>query len=312
MPKIITVTANSAIDLFLEIEGLGVQDNIQAKSSIEFACGKGVNVARAITVHGAQAVCLGFVGRQSLPTFNSLKSGPLQTDFTIVPGKTRTNITLFDDAANNETHIRTAGYSVAVEDSRALQLKLKALLKAGDVVVLSGSLPSGAGDDFYAGLIEICHRKGALAILDSSGAGLKTGLSAKPYLIKPNQHELEELVGESLCNEQAIVSAAGRLIEQGMEWVYVSRGRQGVIAVGREQALAANIPVVPEGIVTHVGCGDAMVAGLALALMNSDTPEQTLRAAVASGVANLYCREPGLYDLPLQTALLEKVEIRSL
>lgn len=312
MSKIITVTANTALDLFLEVDGLTEKDNILADSSREFACGKGVNVARAIAAQGSAVTCLGFVGCQSMMTFKALESNLLHTDLTPVEGKTRTNITLFDNGRNRETHIRTAGYSVTELDCRELAAKLEETLQPKDIVVFSGSLPPGAPDDLYAYLISVCKRNDTLTILDSSGNSLKQSLAAKPYLIKPNQQELEELVGESLNNEQAIVEAARYWVDQGITWVYVSRGRQGVIAVGREMALAANITELPDGIMTHIGCGDAMVAGLALAIAAGENPENTLMRGVACGVANLYDIEPGTFDKWLQAELQRQVEIHSL
>ncbi len=119
MGKIITVTANTAIDLFLEVEGLNVSENLLAKSSSEFACGKGINVAKAIESCNIPVSCLGFVGRQSLAAFTALNTGLLQVDLTVVTGKTRTNITLHDSAEHKETHIRTAGFTVTDHDCKS-------------------------------------------------------------------------------------------------------------------------------------------------------------------------------------------------
>ena len=84
MAKIITVTANTAIDLFIEVEGLTASDNLLAKSSIDFACGKGINVAKAIESLAKPVTCLGFAGDQSLVAFNALNTGLLQIDLTAV------------------------------------------------------------------------------------------------------------------------------------------------------------------------------------------------------------------------------------
>ena len=89
MVNIIAVT-----DHFIEVESLPASDNILAKSSIDFASGKGINVAKAIESLNNPVSCLGFVGHQSLAVFDALNIGLLQVDLTAVPGKTRTNITL--------------------------------------------------------------------------------------------------------------------------------------------------------------------------------------------------------------------------
>lgn len=312
MSKIITVTPNTAIDLTVEIEGLARKDNILAEDSCEFICGKGVNVARGVASMGQPVTCLGFVGQHSMPAFATLASGLVHTDFTPVTGKTRTNITLFDRSNRRETHIRTTGFSVTIDDCRKLKNHLATLLEPGDVVALSGSLPPGAPDDFYAELIEQCHRKQAIALLDSRGESLRKGQAATPYLIKPNQQELEEISGQELPDEKSIVSAARERVKQGLTWVYVSRGPKGVIIVGQRQAFAANIVTPPSSIMTHIGCGDAMVAGLALATLNHENMENCIKIAVASGVANLYSREPGQFDQQLHQQLLPQININRL
>lgn len=312
MPKILTVTPNTAIDLAVEIEGLARKDNILADDSREFVCGKGVNVARGVASMGLPVICLGFVGRQSMPAFSALDSGLVHTRFTQVSGKTRTNITLSDRSNGRETHIRTAGFSVTDDDCRQLKNQLLAQLAPGDVVALSGSLPPGAPDDFYADLIELCHQKQAIALLDSHGEALREGLSAVPWLIKPNQQELEEMAGKALPDEKAIVSAARERVEQGLSWVYVSRGPKGVIIVGRQDVFTAHIAVSPSAIITHIGCGDAMVAGLALATLNHENPENSIKIAVASGVANLYSREPGQFDQQLHQQLVPQIKLNRL
>lgn len=312
MAKIITVTAHTAIDLFIEIEGLTVSDNLLAKNSIDFACGKGINVAKAIESLDRPAICLGFVGDQSMAAFNAIKTDLLQVELTSVPGKTRTNITLFDSAAHKETHIRTAGFSVSDTDCRRLIEQLDACANPGDIVILSGSLPPGAPENLYQTLIELCHHKAAIPFLDASGTGLVSGIKTGPYLIKPNQHELEELIGKPLPTEQSIVEAARSLIAQGVYRVYVSRGDQGALAVSANQALAAAVSSVPEKIVSKVGCGDAMVAGLAVATLSGLDLEDTLKSGVACGTANLFSAEPGRFEKERFAEISERIEIRRL
>ena len=300
MTKIITVTPNTAIDLYVEIEALSTQDNIQALNSFEFACGKGVNVAKAITSLGMSVTCLGFVGHQSIPTFKAINSSLLQTDFTECEGKTRTNITLFDVLENRETHIRTSGFEVTAVDCQKLLEKLDGYTTAGDIVILSGSLPSGAPENFYQTLIELCHSKSAIPFLDSSGSSLQAGLVAKPYLVKPNQQELEELVGKPLPDETSIVAAARSIVDQGIEWVYVSRGEKGVIIVGDTIVLSAGVNKLPSPVVSHIGCGDAMIAGLAVATLKKTGLEETIKTGVSCAVANLFSMEPGQFVKTLQ------------
>ena len=296
MAKIITVTANTAIDLFIEVEGLTASDNILAKSSIDFASGKGINVAKAIESLDNPVSCLGFVGRQSLAAFNAINSDLLHVDLTAVAGKTRTNITLFDSDDHKETHIRTTGFTVTDDDCQKLIEKIDTCAEPGDIVILSGSLPLGAPENLYQIIIELCHSKAVMSFLDASGTGLTSGIKARPYLIKPNQQELEDIIGWTLPNEQSIVDAARAIIDQGVQWVYVSRGDKGVIAVNESVAFSAYLNNVPEKIVSKIGCGDAMLAGLAVATLSGLDLKDILKSGMACGTANLFSTEPGRFD----------------
>lgn len=312
MAKIITVTANTAIDLFVEVDGLGLQDNLLAKRSAEFACGKGVNVAKAIATLGMPVVCLGFVGQQSLPLFEALNGGLLRVDFTAVAGKTRTNITLCDATAGLETHIRTPGFTVTAEDCQRLLEKLAATVAPGDKVVFSGSLPAGAPDGFYGDLVGLCRRHAATAFLDSSGAALAEGIKAQPYLIKPNQQELEGICAARLADLDAVVAAARGIVARGVPWVCVSRGAQGAVLVGERLALAVQVGQLPGKPCSQVGCGDAMLAGWVFAALHGMGIEDSAKLATACATANLYAIEPGCFDRGLLPGLLQQVRLTPL
>jgi 1-phosphofructokinase len=312
MTKIITITANTAIDLFIEVESLTVSDNTLAKSSIDFACGKGINVAKAIESMDHPVTCLGFAGDQSIAAFNALNTGLLQVELTEVAGKTRTNITLFASDDHKETHIRTTGFTVTADDCQKLIEKINAYAEPDDIVILSGSLPPGAPGNLYQTIIELCHSKTVMPFLDTSGAGLTSGIKARPYLIKPNQQELEDIIGSTLPDEQSIVDAARPIIDQGVQWVFVSRGDKGVIAVSEKIALSGYINHVPGKIVSKIGCGDAMVAGLAVATLGGLDPNGTLKLGAACGTPNLFSREPGRYDKDKLSEISNHVIIRRL
>ncbi len=296
MVKIMTVTANSAIDLLLEVESLVPGETLSALRAKEFACGKGINVAKAIESLGHAVLCLGFAGERSIDAFHVLQTERFKTDLTEVSGKTRTNITLHDSASGRETHIRTAGFSVTQDDCRRLCETVKSYAEPGDIVIISGSLPPGAPDDFYRNLIEICRERGMTTFLDASGPGLTLGIEAKPDAIKPNQQELEALLGKSLPDERSIAEASRELVSQGIQRVYVSRGEHGCIAACENMTISAYLNTAPEKIVSRVGCGDALVAGLAVAARQGLDAEAALRLGVACGTANLFSLEPGRFE----------------
>lgn len=312
MSKIITVTANTAIDYSIKVSNLALGENIRADDCVEFTSGKGINVAKALESLNCPVYALGFVGRQSLTSFNEIKSDLVHVDYTAVDGKTRTNITLFDSIKAQETHIRTAGFTVTEMACQKLVDRVDAHAWKGDIVVLSGSLPTGAKPDLYRTIIELCHKKSAIPLLDSSGESLKQGLTAKPYLIKPNQRELEELVGGTLKDGLDIVNAARSIVAQGVAMVVVSRGEQGAIAVGDRWASELSVENRFGNVVSKIGCGDALLAGLAVAKSRDYEPLEAVKLGVACGTANLLTVEPGRFDRECLPKIISRIHQRAL
>ncbi|WP_404359377.1 1-phosphofructokinase family hexose kinase [Methylotuvimicrobium sp. KM1] len=310
MAKIITVTVNTATDLLLEVESFVPGETLSAERAEEFTCGKGINVAKAVESLGHAVLCLGFAGARSIDAFHALQTERLTTDLTVVSGKTRTNITLHDSASGRETHIRTAGFRVTQDDCRRLRETVESHAEPGAIVIISGSLPPGAPDDFYRNLIEVCREHGMMSFLDASGPGLSRGIEAKPDAIKPNQQELEALLGKSLPDERSIAEAARELVGQGIHRVYVSRGEHGCIVVSENMAVSAYLNTAPEQIVSRVGCGDALVAGLAVAARQGLGEEAALKLGVACGTANLFSKEPGRFDSGLLAGIGDRVMLK--
>ena len=312
MSRILTVTANTAIDCCIEIDQLSIGDNIVAKNCVEYAAGKGINVAKAVASLQYQVAALGFVGFQSRQKFDAIRSEYLETDFTEINGKTRSNFTLADNSNDQETHIRTTGFNVTADDCRTLEEKFEEYARPNDIVVLSGSLPPGAANDLYLTLIELCHYKGARVFLDTSGDTLINGLEAEPDVIKPNLKELEEIIGRILSSEKEIVTAAKSIINLDTQWVVVSRGKRGVIVVTNKLALVAEVECSSKKVISTIGCGDALVAGLAIATLGKESLSDAIKLGVSCATANLFSNEPGRIDPLLVDNFRQQIVIRSL
>ncbi len=311
-PKIITVTANTAIDYVLKVNNLCLGDNVIAENTVKFASGKGINVAKAVATLASPVWVSGFVGSKSWAFFKELNSELITTDYTLVEGETRTNLTLSDSYKQQETHLRGKGFSVTATDCQSLIKKLAASINANDIVVMSGSLPEGAPPDFYQSVIEICRSKSALAFLDSSGESLRQGVKGCPDLIKPNKQEFEWLVGRSLDDENSLLVAAREIVATGVKQVLVSRAEHGALLVSDKWALAASVVCNDSKIVSQVGCGDALVAGFAFATLHGYELIETLKLAVACGAANLFSAEPGRFERRILAPIIEKVQLRIL
>lgn len=310
MAKIFTVTANTAIDHCIEIDEITMEKAVLAKNNIEYAAGKGVNVAKTLESLNIQVSCLGFVGELSLNKFTALSSKVFKVDFTVVPGQTRSNITLMD-SQNKQMHIRTNGFHVTTIDCEQLTKKLDADLAEEDIIIFAGSLPPGVPVNQYQHWIELCHKKSAIAVLDSSGNALMMGIQAKPYLIKPNVKELEGIVGRSLANESEIVYAAKQLQEMGVQLVVVSRAEQGIIVVSKQSAYAATISDSQQ-IISSIGCGDALVAGFAVSIKQNLPLPEAIKFALCCATANLFTQEPGRIDPSFFESLRKQIIVRRL
>ncbi len=292
MSKIITVTANTAIDSLVIARESGKQEYLR------FPAGKGINVARTIETLGGRVVALGFVGQAEEPLFLHLSSRLLDVQLIPVVGATRTNTTTFDPGNNVTDHIRTQGFEVPSEAWLALFKALEDAMQPDDIVVVSGSLPHGSNGTAYEKLISLCRSHNVRAILDSSNGELRDGVGARPYMVKPNTEELLELVPSQQLNSEAdIIAAAVRIWRDGIDLVVVSRGAAGVVVVygaGPRCVKASVILDEPASPTGSVGSGDSLVAGMAFGLQNGSTVLEALRLGTACGAANVLALGPGV------------------
>jgi len=313
MPRIITVTPNTAIDHVIRVEQLQPGSVLMAESSRQYPAGKGVNVARTVASLGMAVTVTGLVGSASAWLFDTLQSDVMQTAFLTVPGDTRTNISISEAAGASVTHIRTPGYQVSEDDMENLADSLRKIVGAGDIVVLAGSLPDGADVSTYAILADLCGQAGANVILDASGPALAAGLAGRPYMIKPNLTELADLAGRGFRgqDEQNLLSVLEDLVAR-VPLVVVSRGAGGIWVKQQGHPGIRKAAVAPPGsqnIVNDVGCGDALVGGFAVGLARKEPLEEMIRLGVACGTANLFSEVPGLCDPETVHQVVPKVQI---
>ena len=168
-------------------------------------------------------------------------------------------------------------------------------LENGSILVLSGSLPQGFPDDFYSQLMEKLAPKKLRIIVDTSGPALKSILNSKvtkPFMIKPNLHELKTFVGKELHQTEDIIDVAQKLIASGIENIIVSLGSAGSLFISTEGVLHASPPTIQTE--SSVGAGDAMVAGLVAAVMDGLNLEATAKLATAFAVGKLGMHGPNL------------------
>lgn len=267
-PIVATVTLNPAFDRTLHLPSFRMDALNRAKRVTLQASGKGVNVARALARLGVPTICLGIIagdaGRalQAHLVREGLATNFVEADST---GETRTNITLVVDGRRIETKINEPGPTVDAAALDQLAARLAAMARQAFAVVFSGSLPPGAPADAYARLIDVAQQAGALAVLDADGEPLRLGLEARPFLIKPNQRETEQLIGRPLKSIREVVDAANDLARSGTVVLITLGGRGAVLATPPGHATTATgcwrISTPKIRAVNTVGAGDAFLAG---------------------------------------------------
>lgn len=268
--RAVTVTLNPAIDQTVRLVRLQPGHVHRARSSRDDAGGKGVNVAACLADWGVPTTALGVLGDGNDGVFSALFAERSIADGCLrIPGHTRTNIKLVEEASGETTDINLPGLSLCDADLDAVSGRLATLLQPGLPVVLSGSLPAGLPADAWAQLQAQAGAAGARVLLDTSGDALVAALSgaqgALPYAVKPNRHELEAWTGTSLPDRSALLAAGQALVERGVALVAISMGIDGALFIDRSGALVARPPRLAQG--STVGAGDAMVAGIAAALL---------------------------------------------
>lgn len=285
---IITVTLNPALDKTVEIPDFSLDAVNRITAMRTDPGGKGLNVSKVIAKLGGASTAVGVLGgttgRRIADAMDALG---IACQFTFVEGETRTNLKVIDPARHTNTDLNEPGLTVDQETLDHMRDALVAAIRPGDIVVLSGSLPKGAPADTYGSWTAACRTAGARVFLDADGEPLAHGLAAKPYLAKPNNHELSRLTGRALETADDLLAAARTLIADGVERVVVSMGGDGALFVSANRAYRAEGLRVPVG--STVGAGDSMVAALAYAAEQGMADADTVRLAVATSAANVMC-----------------------
>lgn len=309
---VVTVTANPAIDHTVWIPGFRAGEVNRVASDDRSPGGKGVNVAAALRALDVEAIATGLLGDANADLFETfLATEGIADRFVRLPGATRTGIKVVDDVDGTTTDINFPGLTADAASVDRLVDEVGRAAEAGGArwVALSGSLPPGAPIDLYARLAGAAHDAGARVAIDTSGAALRAAVAGRPDLVKPNTAELEELVGRSLPDTSARLSAVAELQALGIRHVVVSMGAEGGLFVTGGEAVVARPPAVR--VASTVGAGDATVAGAVAALLRGEPTAGVARLATACGATAVATVGPRL-DAAAVARCLDQVTIEEL
>jgi 1-phosphofructokinase len=306
--EVATVTLNPAIDQTITISNFAAGKVNRVEHSRADPGGKGVNVASILADVGHSVAVSGFLGRDNSVPFEELFSRKQIHDrFVRIAGQTRVGIKVSDPLLHQTTDINFAGQPPRPTDIAALLETLQTL--DAEWFVLSGSLPPDVEPPFYRVLVQTLKARGRKVLLDTSGEALRLAVEAGPDAIKPNVHELEELVGQALPdgNPGAIVEAVRPLQRSGVQLVVVSMGHDGACFISDSSVVTARPPRVE--VKSTVGAGDAMVAGIISAQLRRAPLAECARLATAFAADAITHVGSGLSSPTGFTELLPRVEL---
>ncbi len=262
---IYTITLNPAIDKAVTIDRFKVDEvNRISKVHQDPGGGKGINVSKMIhNLHGTSTAIYIAGGHTGRMLTEMVKDMGLTYKVVVCEGETRVNIKVCDPYKNTFTDINEPGPTIELENLEVIDNYLENVLCSNDVLVLAGSLPKGVPTDIYRRWSDMARIKGGVkVIMDAYGEVLVNGIKGKPFIVKPNQEELESFFDVKFTEDDHVIYYAKRLLDMGVSYVIVSQGgADGCMLISKDAV--AKIPPIVVDVKSTVGAGDSMVAAIA-------------------------------------------------
>jgi 1-phosphofructokinase len=297
---IYTVTFNPAIDYIVHMDGFRAGYTNRTVREEYYFGGKGINVSTILDNLGVETTALGFVsGFTGKALAQGLEEQGMHTDFIgLEDGFTRINVKIKDDGAKaeaedfnrSETEINGQGPTISPEAVDELFRKIEQMTPE-DILVVSGSVPKSMPDDIYERIMQKTSTAGIMTVVDATGSLLLKVLQYGPFLIKPNNDEVSEMLNKHLETTEEIVWGARELRKLGARNVLVSRGAKGAVLVSENDEVITADAIKCDAVNT-VGAGDSMVAGFLAGYMKTKDYSYALKLGTAAGAAT--AAAPGL------------------
>lgn len=284
---IYTVTFNPSLDYIVDVENFRLGMTNRTCSEQMMAGGKGINVSIVLQNLGIENTALGFIaGFTGEEIRRQVSQIGICAQFISIPeGISRINLKL---RSIDGTEINGMGPTIGQAQLDALYEKLDTLTDQ-DTLVLAGSIPASMPSSIYSDIMARLYTKGVTFVVDATKQLLLNVLRYKPFLIKPNNHELGELFGVTLSTREDVVPYARKLQAQGARNVLISMAGQGAVLVAEDGSV--HLTPAPKGtLVNAVGAGDSMVAGFLAGWQEQHDYGHAFRMGVAAGSASAFSR----------------------
>lgn len=279
-----TLTFNPAIDYVVHTDEMRLGFTNRSKGEEMYFGGKGINVSIVLRELGIHSKALGFTaGFTGEAIEKGLDCMGIDTDFVrLEKGNSRINVKI---KSAEETELNGQGPDIDEKAIDALFQKLD-VLSEGDTLILAGTIPSSLSSDIYERILEKVSPQKVRTVVDATNDLLINVLKYKPFLIKPNNHELGEMFGVELKTEEEIEKYARKLQNMGAVNVLVSMAGEGALLID-ENGTARRLGVCKGIVKNSVGAGDSMVAGFMAGLQSGDY-EYALKLGTAAGGATAF------------------------
>ncbi len=290
---IYTVTFNPSLDYIVKVSSFQLGTVNRTESEKILSGGKGINVSIVLKNLGIDSVALGFIaGFTGAQIERGVKAFGCKTDFIQMQnGLSRINVKL---KAKEESEINGQGPKICESDLQKMFDQISQLAD-NDILVLAGSIPNTLPADIYENILSRIQDKNIKAVVDATGKLLVNVLKYHPFLIKPNNHELGEIFGVQLKNEEEIIFYAKKLQEKGAQNVLISMAGDGAILI-TDNGTVFRSPA-PKGVVRNsVGAGDSMVAGFLAGYLPNQDIQKAFKTGVATGSASAFSEELATKD----------------
>lgn len=306
---ILTVTLNPSVDTSYTLDNLSLGNVNRVEKVIKTPGGKGLNVSKVLNKLGSEIMATGFLGGKSGEFIkDKLSTLKILSNFSQVSGDTRTCIAII--SKTEITEILEKGPLISGDEWSNFKKDFQKLLIGKSCVALSGSLPQGLSQNSYTELMQISSEMGVKVFLDTSGKTLQTALEAKPFFIKPNQDEIEDLFGIKILSEEDLIYHGKLLLKKGIENILITLGGKGAIFFNKDGIYRCLIPKVE--IKNTVGSGDSTVAGFIHGFEHGASIEDTLRLSLACGTSNAMLDITGDIDLKMVEKLKLEIKIEKI
>ena len=285
---IYTVTFNPSIDYIVRMPRLepGAINRVRYEDILPG--GKGINVSIVLSNLGHESCALGFVaGFTGAEIVRLMQTSGAKSDFIqVAEGMSRINMKI---KAAEETEINGMGPNITEADVAELMAKLDRLVE-GDVLIISGSIPTMLPADIYEQIMARLDGRGIRIVVDAERDLLTNVLPYHPWLIKPNNHELGAIFGVELRTRDEVVPYAKKLQERGAANVLISMAGEGAVLVAEDGTVTGG-PAPKGTVVNSVGAGDSMVAGFVAGYLEKGTYEDAYKMGVSCGSASAFSSE---------------------